>query len=840
MFFANALKDYATQLHDLAVFSQSDASLFSLLKILVIYLVDSIKFVFIYIVSCRWLSDFIELPCYFQSSYIAVLKGGNPLESYLHPTFFEFFEPEIKSSPSFLLGVFNSFFLALPVSVPHLLTLRAFLLNGLPAGVVAAAGTIFGQITFYSCVLFGLESFLTPFVKFEPFNYILGFAIVVNVLYTVTHNSTKEVLRFYPNPEIRVFLRFFVLNFILAWTEQSGLFLYFGNLTFHNLPTLLQGTGPWTSFLAPTLFYLAGLLVGSIGWTLFFGFLVTLFLNRFSQFFNFPFLFLKERIHRLLLVLTFTLCFTTVPYYGFDYLISAPLGFVSQDKALQFMKAKTDYITKTSDERATIANQSINPIPFDRASQMENFSDLSSLSAFEDSSLDSEYFWKNRLLFTQAQRGAQTSRKSSQSTYTEAENDIREVAFLEAFRQPSPDGISQKTRNLALENLEKDVDKLASQLFNPLAYDYYNLSSTLNRFDSGGLPSVRQAFRERFYKNPVYKALVHLDMGGFLQGQPPFLNLTSEEERLLFERQILLQDYVKSVFDFKKGDAGLPFEATPNSYAEKVYNQQFKGSLDLVRHYFSVYLTNFEESGIKETAPSKKVLKFDQPLFKNSLGEFHPFLHEELEFSSQKQAFLEKESQGRELFSNKKWNKEGEDSFATTRAVPSTESTPFYMGWDSSLRKFLVKNPCIPGLPLGTETFTPLSKQKTSLSKTPFYLGFQAWPNDALDLKKITDKNVSIAYTPLSKEGALEVTKFFELNETQLPQRSGAVLKLPTRPDLLNQKKMPTYDWRWFLATSASRPEFQVSKKLEPLIDLKNTLPPQLGGISWPGEGFGK
>jgi hypothetical protein len=62
---------------------------------------------------------------------------------------------------NFGTGLLNSFFLALPLSVPHLLTVRAFLLNGIPAAIYAAAGT--RSILFLSCVLFGFEWILIPF-----------------------------------------------------------------------------------------------------------------------------------------------------------------------------------------------------------------------------------------------------------------------------------------------------------------------------------------------------------------------------------------------------------------------------------------------------------------------------------------------------------------------------------------------------------------------------------------------------------------------------------------------------------------------------------------------------
>jgi hypothetical protein len=66
--------------------------------------------------------------------------------------------------------------------------------------------------------------------SFEPVSYIIGLIVTVNLLYTMTHkpviyslNKTqKDVLP--------------LLIFLLAWTEQTSIFQYFGNLTFNSFP----------------------------------------------------------------------------------------------------------------------------------------------------------------------------------------------------------------------------------------------------------------------------------------------------------------------------------------------------------------------------------------------------------------------------------------------------------------------------------------------------------------------------------------------------------------------------------------------------------------------------
>lgn len=802
MFFANALKDYADQLSSLNVFFLDNSNFFNFFSILFIYLFDSVKLGLMYIISFQWLTNFIELPCYFKWNYISILKGDNLAAlDYVNPTFFEFLEPKTIPSNPFLMGIFNSFFLALPFSVPHLLAFRAFLINGLPAGVISVAGTLLGQFAFFVCVLFGLESVLIPFLTFEPFNYLLGFILVINILYNMAHNFNRQILNLKHSQDIKILANFFFLNFVLAWTEQTSLFQYFGNLTANGLPTLLQGTEnsltTFSSYFLPNTFYLIGLLFGSVIWTAFFGFLLTILLNRVSQIFQIPFFFLMPKIHKLLLVLTFTFCFTSIPYYGFDYMVSAPLGFLSQDKAFNFLKAKTYYAVSLGQD-AVANEQTINPIPFDRPSQMENsFKPEFFIYSFEDTSVDSENFWKNKTYRDPSNSISQTTKKSKTTKSLQGEKLRDEKDFINNFYKSSS-ALLQIKPEKAIQGLEVDVDKLARKLFSPVAYDYYNVVKSPLDEDK---KAVRQQFKERFYKNPVYKALVNIDMIGFLQGQPKNYNLTAKEEEFLFTQRILLQNYLNSIGQYKNFSTKNTSHA---SYAEKVYNHQFKGSLDLVRQYFLISLASTND--LNKTENLEKVLKFDQPLYKSTLSEVNPFLHEELSLNLQNNEKIEAKP-------------------------PLIDSTPFYIGWDSWLRKFLVKNSCIPGLPLGTEALPTISKNAVSW-KYPTYLSFQSWPTNSLDLKKLVDKKVSLPYTPIAKEKVPTFFDFLGFQSLKSTKKS-----TPVDKNLLIQKNLPTYDWKWVLTSlNLDLPSKSVvEKNVKPYIDLGNTLPPQLDGFSWPG-----
>lgn len=805
MFFANALKDYVDQLNDLALLLNDNFTVFTFFKSLFIYLFDSLKFSFIYLFSCKWLTNFIELPCTFKGNFIAIIEGKNILEATVNPSFFQFLETKSLTSNYLVTGFLNSFFLALPLSIPHLLTLRAFLINGLPAGVYAAAGTILGQFTFFVCVFFGFEFILTPFFTFEPFNYILGFVIVINILYNMVHKPNMGVLN---KTQSTLLLKFFGLNFLFAWTEQTSIFQYFGNLTVNRFPTLLQGETDvisqgnfLSSFLVPNSLYLIGILVGSICWTILFGFGFITLRNFVAQKLTIPFMFLNERIHKLTLILTFTFCLTSIPYYGFDYLIASPLGFVSQDKALEFLKAKPNYNVVEPKSGSVFVDAFLNPVPFDRTDQME-LSVKGPFSTFEDYSIEAENSWKNKTIF---RPGASKLNISKGKLKTEAE--INQPNQTEIFKENFYNSLKIEEKK-SFSQVETDLDLLASKFFTTNAYNYYDQNAQ-------DFPYTRNLFREKFYSNPLYKALVNLDMVGFLQGQPKSYNLTAGDEAELYKRRVVLESYLNSVHEYKNL---VVKEQNTNSYAEKVYNQQFKGSLDLIRHYFSISLTaqdiepTFQQTNQSKTL--KKVLKFDQPLYKDSSIDYFTLLHEELAPDT---GLRSRREQLNSLLTNSKESK-------AFQKMEEIDTTPFYIGWDGSLRKFLVKKACIPGIPFGTEA---LSSTSDSVLPTylPTYLSFQSWPLNfgEKDSKFYLGKKVLFPYTPLSEIDSLKVSNLLKVEDLGY---SKAKVK---NSNLLQKQNLPLVNWTRFV-----EPEKRRQDELKNYVDLGTASPPQFGGFAWP------
>lgn len=784
MLFATALKDYMDHMNNISIILNENFTIFVFLKSLFIYFANSIKFICFYLISFKWLTDFIELPAIFKHNYIAILEGKNlfevSLETELDKSFFLFLENSSLNSKNFATGFLNSFFLVLPFSVPQILAIRAFLINGLPAGICAAMGTILGQVIFFGCILFGLEFIIVPFVNFEPLTIILGLAVLVNMLYKMTHTPNMAILNFSQKKSL---FNIFGLNFILAWTEQTCVFSYFGNLTINGSPNLIQTGDLNDNFFATNFIYLIGILLGSLAWTSLLGFLIMAFRNFISNTFisTIPFVTLNERIHYVIVLTTTILCFSTIPYYGFDYLISGPLGFIYEDKTFKTSQPRVHY---HEDESNTVfpIDAIGNPLPFDK---VDVASSARSMLKYEHYSVDSETFWKNKR-YLKSTMAESTTRKQIESS-TQTNQFKKELLSVPKYETKNLE-LYQPTRTTK----EINIDTLLTSLFRSDVYlgakDYKSHAL---------LKPVRahRQFREKYYANPVYKALVNLDMRPFLAGQPKSYNLTTSDESDLFKRRIILQNYLNSIQDYKQ-----LVKKDTQSYAEKVYNQQFKGSLSVIRHFNFVNL-NFD------TNDNKKVLKFDQPRYIEFPNDVKSLLHEELNFSQK---------------TNETINAlEPEETYMTL-----SNATPLYIGWDGSLRKFLIKTPCLPDhLNSGDQSY-----DLTTDTDFPPYFSFQTW-SPAVEKTKFDFKqtNLKLPALPALQDDLVTRKKLvgFGINDSSSKRQKSSteILIDVTTESFLN--RLPTYNWRWLWKKN--------SIDSEKFLDLGNAIPPRLDGLTWPG-----
>ena len=191
--------------------------------------------------------------------------------------------------------------------------------------------------------------------------------------------------------------------------------------------------------------------------------------------------------------------------------------------------------------------------------------------------------------------------------------------------------------------------------------------------------NLEKYLKKKFYENPVYHLLLRIDIDTFLARQPVSHSLTSEQEVELFQRRQAIANYYDSLRDFlylsgdslrdylieQKNETTLD-EDRLQSYADHVYNHQFKGTLKVVRRLFSITLDP------EENLEEERVLKFDQPLFhslppstifSSALEEVSPFFNPNKKvFLNNIAPFLEREN----------------------------SSPPFYAGWDEQLRRLVI------------------------------------------------------------------------------------------------------------------------------------------------------
>lgn len=801
MFFINALKDYVDHINYILFNLNENFTIFIFFKSFFLYIYNSLYLLFVYIISFKWINDFIELPANFKHNYTAILEGKNlfetTLEIELDKNFFSFFEYSSLNSKNFFIGFLNSFFLVLPFSIPQILSIRTLIINGIPAGISSALGTIFGQFIFFSFILFGFEFVIVPFLMFEPFNLLLGLCLLVNLLYNMIHNPNMKILNFSQKNK-NILFKLFGLNFILSWTEQASIYNFFGNITMSSSSNLLEINCPSDQFfLFNNIFYLLGILLGSLTFTILFGFIIILISNFISNTIlsKTPFIILNERFHYISLSIITILCFNNIPYYGFDYLIYGPLGFMSEDRFLNNNLPKVVYNSfKQNQDKPPFITITTNPLNFDKSDLIKT--EPKTVLKYEQYSLQSETFWKNRHFLRSDQRNS--SRKQIKNN---EKNNFKKIQFeVPNYETPNLELYSAKLQKK--ETKENAIEEIFAQLFRNDIYLGYQDANSKNQIK---LVQIHREFREKYYNNPIYKALINLDIHPFLSGQPKNYNLSINDELNLFKNRLVLQNYLNTIQDYKK-----LVRTNKESYGEKVYNQQFKGSLSLIRHFNAINL-NFDlnQNNLLSSVDSKsikKVLKYDQPQYNLFSNENKLFLHEEL-------------------------NKLNLDS---SKYMILNNTAPFYIGWDTSLRKFLIKASYIPeNLKSGDYSLNNIKKtdQNIKHKNLPSYFSFQSWSPGIENIKKDGNLIFKLPSLEVSSEQLINLKTALKLGRYQnntsrmLKTNTNKVINEQTTDYLLT--RVPNYNWY--------RVKPKLDSKSQKDLELGQTLPSKLDGITWPG-----
>ena len=395
MSFVTAVRDYIDFINQSYDSLSIHGNLFFLVQHTLLYLFESFKYVFFYLLSFRWMADILYLPTMAPPITVAILRENfYPLENPLLSVF------SLLEVPSFLhnkffIGFLNSLFVSLPTSALHLLAGRRLLVEGIPAGVAAGLGTIVGQSFFLASILFGWRWVVIPWLSLEPLNYMVGLLVLLQTIYTICHAPSIKIVSV---SERSTLINFFLLNLFLAWCEQSSLFQYVGNLTLTSDPSYVENffaTSRLSSLGTHTL-YLMGFFLGSCSFTLLFALIGLTLKKWWLRWLPITTSRLINRLNFFFLVGVTALSLSSIPYYGLDYLFTKGIGFIPQDKAFQgtvLSPAGMADTVKHLGSSSGYGSLDTDATPFDQGRYLQP----PSPQTFEDLNYQGEQYWTGRM-----------------------------------------------------------------------------------------------------------------------------------------------------------------------------------------------------------------------------------------------------------------------------------------------------------------------------------------------------------------------------------------------------------------------------------------------------------
>ena len=342
--------------------------------------------------SFQWIRDFSLLPIRIPT-FSESLVGQTPPGS-----LFEFLEILHLEQNPLLVGILNSVFFTLPISIIHIISIRRLLIQGIPAAAFSFGGYIAGQILFISCVIFGIQGVIIPWLTLEPLNYFAGLILIARIVFSLRFESLLA-LRTWHHPKYK---KFFIYSFLVAWCEQGAIFQFLGNVTFSANPTILQG---FTSnhlglSIAHNLLYIIGILLGSVVFT---GFWMWAFLKA-KNFVLDRTMFYTTKIisdiNKASYIASIAITLTTVPYYAINYLLTGPLGFVAEDEVFEATVFSHNTVPDVSPEFNLVSRGKLLELklfPFNRGQYLVYPGDDISTFSMEELSYRSDYAWVRRI-----------------------------------------------------------------------------------------------------------------------------------------------------------------------------------------------------------------------------------------------------------------------------------------------------------------------------------------------------------------------------------------------------------------------------------------------------------
>ncbi len=263
----------------------------------------------------------------------------------------------IYCTEKFMIGLLNSLFLCLPTSIAHIITLRRFVMQGLEAGFISGLGTIAGNILWIGSILFGFRFVVIPWLSLDLFRYFLGFLLIVKYMWD-SYTERRMVLEDLSKYKI------FFLTFLLSFTEQTTIYPFLSNLSFGSDSTLLESfpTENFYEFIFVHFSYLLGILLGSLSLLQFtcwfwenpafqiYMWFISSFKTTTSVY--------SKIVNLSFLYLTMICAISNIAYFGLDYTLTNPLGFVHEDRLLdQKALFETSFLNTKPSDRNTRRNR---------------------------------------------------------------------------------------------------------------------------------------------------------------------------------------------------------------------------------------------------------------------------------------------------------------------------------------------------------------------------------------------------------------------------------------------------------------------------------------------------
>nr|AYQ94896.1 hypothetical chloroplast RF1 [Microspora sp. UTEX LB472] len=294
----------------------------------------------------------------------AAISEISVLDSYFHNAFSLLEKPIFYgdqnllfySLEKFSIGLLNSFFLFLPTSTASLISFRRFFVQGIEAGYFSGLGTLLGSLLWIASIIFGWRFLVIPWLSLDILRYALGLILLVKYMWD-SYTERRMVLEDLSKWKI------FSLTFLLAFTEQTSLFPFLGNISISSDMTILESfpSNHFVSFFIVHGCYLLGLGLGGLSLLYFTCWfwenpafrLYTWTLSAIKINIRFDYKFINSTF----LFLTMICAMSNLVYFGLDYTLTKPLGFVTNDRLIdQKTLLETSFLSTKASDRNTRMN----------------------------------------------------------------------------------------------------------------------------------------------------------------------------------------------------------------------------------------------------------------------------------------------------------------------------------------------------------------------------------------------------------------------------------------------------------------------------------------------------